>query len=136
MKKIFVLLAVLVLIMLFEVPAFAENAANSEAVTDSQEPVDLGDIRMGGWSVSEDASLKDEDIKLFEKALEGFVGVNYTPILCLGHQQVSGMNYCYLCRARVVYPDAEPYYALVYIYEDLNGNASLLDIQTLELGIS
>ena len=127
----FVLLAALS--MLFGTSVFAEN---TKTPAQEGEVVDLGDVRTGGWAISEDGTLRETDTGRFEKAMEGMVGVNYTPVLCLGSQLVAGMNYCYLCRARVVYPDAEPYYALVYIYEDLNGNASLLDIQTLELGIS
>ncbi|MBQ8092343.1 MAG: hypothetical protein IJ242_02030 [Clostridia bacterium] len=91
---------------------------------------------MGGWSLSENPAMTEKDMERFDKAMEGLVGVGYTPMLCLGTQIVSGTNYCYLCRAQVVYPDAEPYYALVYIYEDLSGQASILDIQTLELGLS
>ena len=128
---VFALLAVLIL--LFETSVIAENDAGTP---DAGEVLDLGDIRAGGWSISEDATLSETDTERFAKAMEGLVGVDYTPMLCLGNQLGSGMNYCYLCRAQVVYPNAEPYYALVYIYEDLSGNASILDIQTLELGIS
>ena len=33
-----------------------------------------------------------------------------------------------LCKAQVVVPDAEEYEAVVYIYEDLEGNATVSDI--------
>ena len=38
--------------------------------------------------------------------------MGYTPIAVLGRQ---GDTYCILCKATVVYPDAKPYNALVYI---------------------
>jgi GTP-binding protein len=47
---------------------------------------------------------------------------------------VSGTNYCILCEARVIVPDAAPYYALVYVYADLKGGAELLNIAALNLG--
>ena len=128
-KMLMITFVLLTLVMLMcNIQALAEETAD--------EVIDLGDIRMGGWSLSENPAMTEKDMERFDKAMEGLVGVGYTPMLCLGTQIVSGTNYCYLCRAQVVYPDAEPYYALVYIYEDLSGQASILDIQTLELGLS
>ena len=89
----------------------------------------------GGWSLTETLEIPDEARAAFDKAMEGLVGVSYEPLACLGYQIVAGTNYCILCRAMVVYPGARPYYALVYIYEDLTGNAEILDIQLLELGV-
>lgn len=89
---------------------------------------------VGGWTAAEDAKLTDEAQAAFDKAMEGFVGVSYTPVALIGTQLVSGMNYCLLCEARVVYPDAQPYYALVYIYQDLQGKASITDVVKLALG--
>ena len=62
------------------------------------------------------------------------MGVSYTPLVLLGTQTVSGMNYCLLCEAAVVYPDARPYYALVYVYQDLQGKAEIKNIVALDLG--
>ncbi|MBO7372693.1 MAG: hypothetical protein J6U19_00435, partial [Oscillospiraceae bacterium] len=50
---------------------------------------------------------------------------------CLAAQLVSGTNYAILCKAQVVYPDAQPYYAIVYIYENLEGNSQILKIVSL-----
>ena len=82
----------------------------------------------GGWSVPE---ADDEGFAALEKAVEGLLGVGYTPVRVLGEQVVSGMNYCVLCQARVVAPDAAPYYCLVYVYRDLNGGASVTDVAEL-----
>ena len=38
-----------------------------------------------------------------------------------------------LCRAAVVYPGAQPYYAVVTVYEDLQGGAELQSITPLDL---
>ena len=74
---------------------------------------------------------QDEGFAAFEKAVEGLLGVNYTPVHVLGEQVVAGMNYCVLCQAKVVAPDAAPYYCLVYVYKDLNGEASVTDVAEL-----
>ena len=66
--------------------------------------------------------------------MEGFVGVNYTPVALLGTQVVSGMNYSFLCEATVVYPDAQPYYAVVTVYQDTQGKAEIRNITAMDLG--
>ena len=81
----------------------------------------------------EDIPQIDEVNKAFDKAMESLVGVDYAPIACLGTQLVAGQNYCILCKATVVAPDAAPYLALVYVYADLEGNAEITHIQELDI---
>ena len=86
---------------------------------------------LGGWKATDSPRMSDEATAAFEKAMEGFTGVGYEPLACLATQLVSGTNYAIFCKAQVVYPDAKPYYAIVYVYEDLQGNAKLLKIVSL-----
>ena len=88
---------------------------------------------LGGWTLTEDIALTDKAWSVFEEATEGLVGVDYEPLALLGTQLVSGTNYCFLCRGTVVYPGAQPYCALVYIYEDLQGAASITEIAPLDI---
>ncbi len=90
--------------------------------------------QLGSWALNDSAELSADAQKAFDKALEGLVGVNYSPAALLGTQLVSGMNYCVLCESTVVYPDAQPYWALVYIYADLQGNAKVTNIVPLDPG--
>lgn len=83
----------------------------------------------GGWSVPEDQSA---GLEAFGKAVEGMVGAEHKPICVLGEQVVAGMNYCLLCRSVGVYPGAEVYYTVIYVYRDLEGNASVTDIVSLD----
>lgn len=103
--------------------ALAEDAGASAA------PAGL----LGGWTLPEDIALTDEAQSAFDKATEGLLGVKYTPIALLGTQPVSGTNYCILCRAALVYPGAQPYYALVYIYADLQDEARVSEIVPLDI---
>lgn len=89
---------------------------------------------VGGWTLTEDGALTAEAQGAFDKAMEGLIGVNYTPVALLGTQLVSGTNYCILCEAAVVYPDAQPYYALVTVYQDLQGKAEVRNIVAMDLG--
>ena len=89
---------------------------------------------VGGWTPAEGADMTEDAQAAFDKAMEGFVGVNYVPVALLATQLVSGMNYCILCEATVVYPDARPYYALVYVYRDTQGKAEISRILPIDLG--
>ena len=89
---------------------------------------------VGGWTLTEDGVLTEEAQSAFDKAMEGLVGVDYTPLALLGTQLVAGMNYCLLCEATVVYPGAQPYYAVVTVYRDLQGGAEVRNIIALDLG--
>ena len=123
--------------MLFAMAGCKSQAVSSapaeapiEKPAEEAESVNAGGMA-GGWSVSEDTGLTEDQRNLFEKALEGLVGVNYEPTAYLGSQVVAGLNHCFLCKATVVYPGAQPTYKLVYIYENLDGNAEVKDIKDL-----
>ena len=88
----------------------------------------------GGWTPSADPAVTEELQAVFDKGLEGLVGVRYTPVAYLGSQVVAGTNHAFLCQATVVYPGAEPYYTIVYLYEDLQGNVTILNIAELDVG--
>lgn len=87
----------------------------------------------GGWAAADSTELTEERLAVFDKAMTGLVGVDYEPTAYLGNQVVAGQNHCFLCKVTVVYPDAEPYFALVYIYEDLEGGATVRSIAQLDL---
>ena len=87
----------------------------------------------GGWTVADDNAVTEENRAVFDKAVETLVGVDYEPIAYLGSQVVAGTNHCFLCRATVVVPDAAPGLALVYVYEDLEGNCEILSITDFDI---
>ena len=86
-----------------------------------------------GWSVAEDTAITEENRAIFDKGMEKLVGVQYEPVAYLGSQLVAGMNHCFLCKATVVYPNAVPTWKLVYLYENLQGEVSVLNIADLEI---
>ena len=89
----------------------------------------------GGWSVTEGSTALDAHTrKVFDQALDGLVGCSYEPVALLGKQLVAGMNYCVLCRLAPVVPNAQPQWGLVYIYEDLQGQARITRVEDLRLG--
>jgi hypothetical protein len=116
MKKLFAVLCAIMMIAALSAAA-AENAGLS-----------------GGWTPSADATVTDEVQALLDKGLDGMVGVGYVPVAYLGSQVVAGTNHAILCQATVVYPDAKPYYVIIYLYEDLEGNVSILNIADFDIG--
>ena len=87
----------------------------------------------GGWEnvPHEAAELPEDAQSALDRALEGLVGAEYTPVALMSTQVVAGMNYCILCQITPVVPDATPSWALVYVYADLQGNAEITNIYEL-----
>lgn len=73
----------------------------------------------GGWSGFQ-SPVPKEAMSVFTTATEGLMGVKYTPV-AVAAQVVAGMNYCYLCTAIGVYPDAIGYAAKLNVYQPLPG---------------
>ncbi len=89
---------------------------------------------MGGWKHSESPEITEENRALFEKGTGKLLGVDYTPVAYLGSQIVAGTNHCFLAQAKVVAPEAQPEYKLVFLYEKLDGSVELLNIADFDLG--
>ena len=91
----------------------------------------------GGWTPSADPAVTEELKTLFDKGTETLTGASYIPVAYLGSQVVDGTNHVFLCRAVTAYPgslETEPAYAMVYLYEDLGGNVSILSIADFDIG--
>lgn len=127
MKKIVCVLLMLALLVSLAACGSAKDQGEPADLRDPEGQAGAGPVP-GGWAASDSAEITDELRALFDKGLEGLVGVNYLPVAYLGSQVVAGMNHAFLCQAQVVYPDAQPYFAIVYLYADLSGGVSVLDI--------
>lgn len=84
-------------------------------------------MKAGGWSdfVS---PISEEQEKVFDKVFEHFTGVKYTPIAA-AQQVVAGMNFCYICLARMVIPDASVTVSKVTIYAPPSGEPHITAIE-------
>ena len=94
-------------------------------------PTDLSaGVLAGGWQEADSPALTGPAAEAFRKATGALVGVDYVPVALLSTQSVAGTNYRVLCEATVVYPGAEPYYAVVTVHEGLDGSAEILSIRS------
>ena len=110
-----------------------EDLEGNAEVLEIEDLEDSGEEGLdGGWEAAQDGTITKELQELFDRAVEGLTGVDYTPIELLETQIVAGTNYKFLCESRVVAPDAETKQAIVTVYEDLDGNVSVTDISDTE----
>jgi hypothetical protein len=84
--------------------------------------------KAGGWSRF--AMLSATDQAVFKETMAGLAGVGYEP-LAVRKQVVAGMNYEFICNARVVYPGTDWYPAMLLIYKPLKGNAVIKKISKI-----
>lgn len=84
----------------------------------------------GGWNNNEaiGSDLTGDTKLAFDKAFEDFAGVDYSPLALLGTQVVAGTNFAVLCKASTVTAEPQTALAVVIIYADLQGNASITSI--------
>ena len=122
MKRIWIVLLAALLTMTL---ACGKEAQAAQAVVKADEPLS------GGWTPAEDFSVTDERQAVLDKGLAELVGANYVPLAYLGSQVVAGTNHVFLCETTVVYPGATPTYTLVYLYGDLQGNVTLMNVADL-----
>ncbi len=83
----------------------------------SNQTLESKETIVGGWSAY--GPVTAEDRKIFDEALNGFVGVHYDP-QSVSTQVVAGVNYRFKCTAST--PPAEVIWeAIVEIYAPLGG---------------
>lgn len=95
------------------------------------------EILSGGWQTPEQITeirIPEDAKAVFEKAVEGFTGNELTPMALLGTQVVAGTNYAFLCRSKLVTAEPVESIQVVIVYEDLEGNATITGIKTVDVG--
>ena len=92
----------------------------------------------GGWTIAEEAEITEDINNLFFQGLESYqagtiITVAYTPVALLGTQVVAGTNYAVLSKASEINQGSK--WVIIYLYQDLEGNTTVLDIADVALGI-
>ena len=90
---------------------------------------------MGGWQDADSLPnmLSDDEKAVFEKAMEGLVGVGYQPVATLATQVVAGTNYAFLALGTLVTAEPITHLYVVNVYADLQGNATINNICGIDL---
>ena len=79
---------------------------------------------------TEDRALTNEDRAVFDKALEGLMGVRYEPV-SVATQVTAGTNYRFTATAAPVVPNPVSYTAHIFVYKSLSGEVELTGIVRL-----
>ncbi len=87
----------------------------------------------GGWTVPDSVEVTDEVKTVLNKATKEMTGADYEPVAYLGSQVVAGTNYRILCKVSPVVPNAESTYAIVTVYENLEGKAEITEVLNSEV---
>ncbi|MDQ0595644.1 hypothetical protein QFZ37_004013 [Chryseobacterium ginsenosidimutans] len=82
------------------------------------------ELLLGGWTAYH--PLTQEDQKVFDEAMRGFVGVKYTPN-SVSTQVVNGINYRFKCTASMP-PSEVIWEAIVEIYSPIEGTPYVVSI--------
>ncbi|MBQ3403843.1 MAG: hypothetical protein IJG63_00290 [Oscillospiraceae bacterium] len=109
-----------------------QEASEAEAAEETEAEGDAAEAEMitGGWTRAESPVITDDIAALVDKGTESLLGATYTPVAYVANQVVAGMNHCVLCKQELAVPDAVPTYALLVLYEDLNGNVEVTEVLT------
>lgn len=105
------------------------------AYTEGEEGEILVEDLTGGWAVPEDRtslSIPEKAAAAFENASKEFTGSELEPMALLGTQLVSGTNYAFLCADTLTTEDPVTSIQIVTVYEDLEGNAKISNICTVD----
>ncbi len=101
------------------------SEGNQDTVNVSEESeTTITEVAPGGFEKASSPVITDEIKALVEKAKDGMMGASYTPVAYIASQVVSGTNHLVLCKVEA----AVPTYAIVTLYEDLEGNVEITDI--------
>lgn len=95
-----------------------------------------GDELAGAWTASTLETAKGSAAlkAIFDQAVEGLTGVEYTPVMLLGTQVVSGMNYCILANCRYTETDTmDTGWCLVYIHEAFGGEVQMTNVVDIDI---
>ena len=104
---------------------------------ETEEPTEKEPLT-GGWQTPEEITVTPipEDAQAaFDKAVESFTGNDLTPMALLGTQVVAGTNYAFLCHSSLVTEEPSDSIQVVIVYEDLEGNATISSIKTVDTGL-
>ena len=111
----------------------------------SAKPIDVSAIKttdklpenlLGGWKaaeISNAVTLPEEVGAKFNEAMQGFVGVNLSPLALLATQVVSGTNYLILCAGNTVTANPVEGLYVATLYVDTQGNAKLVNVELFDV---
>lgn len=122
MKKTLIILFAGMIVL--SLTACSQNKNETSIETNSMKEASTGE-----WNRAETPLIPNEVKQLLDKATGDILGETYTPIAYIGNQADSGTNHAILCKVTPVVPDALATYSIVILFEDLQGNVEITEVQ-------
>ena len=84
----------------------------------------------GGWEYADmkPCDLPQEVATAFSEAFSRLMGTDFIPVLYVGSQVVNGMNYCIVCKTKMVVPNGADGCKVVILYAPIGQKAVVTDI--------
>ena len=138
MKKLLTLLLTLLMVLSLVGCASkkeeAKEVINEQVIQEEVKEENTAEELVGGFIEVEDRTLTDELKEIFNKAYEGYTGMSLEPVELYQTQVVAGINYKFVCSGtKTTNPPIHGTY-FVTVYKDLQGNCSIIDIETITEG--
>ena len=96
-----------------------------------------GEPEEGEWEVSDYAvgsQITEDAQAAYDNAKASYDGTSPQPLTLLGTQVVAGTNYAFLAKGQTDTDNPRSAIQVVTVYEDLEGNAQITNINTLDMG--
>lgn len=110
----------------------AESGETTEtSVTEETTAETAGEAEAGGWTVNSEfgeAKIPEEAKAAFDKAMEGYTGMGFTPVAYLGSQVVAGANYAFLCEGTTMTAEPVTSLKIVTVYAGVDDTAEIKDV--------
>ena len=92
-------------------------------------------MSVGSWANADSIEITDDIKAVVDKASETLTGATYVPVAYMGSQVVAGTNHAIFCK---VVPSTaggndDATFAIVYIYEDLQGNCEITSTTDVDI---
>lgn len=105
-------------------PAETETSAAETTVEETQ----TAETTEAAETTAADTEVTPELNDLFEQALQGFVGVGYTPEFYLGSFDNGDTIHCFLCESTTITANPVSYWSFVFVLDDGAGNVSIAKV--------
>jgi hypothetical protein len=109
--------------------ASSQAGSQSDGQEEQQSALSSEPVLVGGLTRADSPVVPSEVAHLFDGIKGGEPGYVYTPVAYLGSQIVAGTNHLLLCKVKEAGSGSHIHYALVTIYEDLDGNAEITEVR-------
>lgn len=84
----------------------------------------------GGWNEPETTLITPAAQEIFDEATGMLIGMDCKAVKLLATEIVNGTNYKFLAVSQPVYPGSMKKTVTITIYQDLEGNVKILDVET------